>query len=154
MVLLRNPVLPEAGGFVQRRGCLPAPDAQGGHSADGAENLLLLPGHVPSVPGGPAQGQEDDRRLVSTSSPTIADRCPSSQVNEKAGNIIQYGKFYIHELDDLVDIKNDYVTWIQRQMYPMVSLLLVSIPGLAGGRLPVLDVFGPALCVLRLVTAA
>ncbi|XP_037533808.1 probable E3 ubiquitin-protein ligase HERC4 [Nematolebias whitei] len=41
------------------------------------------------------------------------------KVNEKAGNIIQYGKFYIHELDDLVDIKNDYVTWIQRQMYPM-----------------------------------
>lgn len=46
-----------------------------------------------------------------------------SQVNEKAGNLIQYDKFYIHQLDDLVDIKNDYVTWIQRQMYPMVSLL-------------------------------
>uniref|UniRef100_A0AAQ5ZXY8 HECT domain-containing protein n=1 Tax=Amphiprion ocellaris TaxID=80972 RepID=A0AAQ5ZXY8_AMPOC len=48
--------------------------------------------------------------------------------NEKkmAGHIIQYDRFYIHELDDLIDIRNDYVTWIQRQMYPMVSLLLVS----------------------------
>uniref|UniRef100_A0A8D0AQF6 HECT and RLD domain containing E3 ubiquitin protein ligase 4 n=1 Tax=Sander lucioperca TaxID=283035 RepID=A0A8D0AQF6_SANLU len=32
---------------------------------------------------------------------------------------ICYDKFYIHELDDLIDIRNDYVTWIQRQMYPM-----------------------------------
>uniref|UniRef100_A0A4W6FDW7 HECT and RLD domain containing E3 ubiquitin protein ligase 4 n=1 Tax=Lates calcarifer TaxID=8187 RepID=A0A4W6FDW7_LATCA len=45
-------------------------------------------------------------------------------VSERAGHIIQYDKFYIHELDDLIDIRNDYVTWIQRQMYPMVSLLL------------------------------
>ncbi|XP_017279852.1 probable E3 ubiquitin-protein ligase HERC4 [Kryptolebias marmoratus] len=41
------------------------------------------------------------------------------KVNEKAGNIIRYDKFYIHELNDLVDIKNDYVTWVQRQMYQM-----------------------------------
>ncbi|MEQ2192013.1 putative E3 ubiquitin-protein ligase herc4 [Xenoophorus captivus] len=41
------------------------------------------------------------------------------KVNEKAGSIIQYDKFYIHELDDLIDIRNDYVTWIQRQMYPV-----------------------------------
>uniref|UniRef100_A0A672ZVV9 HECT domain-containing protein n=1 Tax=Sphaeramia orbicularis TaxID=375764 RepID=A0A672ZVV9_9TELE len=40
-------------------------------------------------------------------------------VNERAGQIIQYDKFYIHELDDLIDIRNEYVTWIQRQMYPM-----------------------------------
>ncbi|XP_031140033.1 probable E3 ubiquitin-protein ligase HERC4 isoform X4 [Sander lucioperca] len=40
-------------------------------------------------------------------------------VSERAGHIIQYDKFYIHELDDLIDIRNDYVTWIQRQMYPM-----------------------------------
>lgn len=46
------------------------------------------------------------------------------QVNERAGHIIQYDKFYIHELDDLIDIRNDYVTWIQRQMYPPVSLQL------------------------------
>uniref|UniRef100_G3NHP7 HECT domain-containing protein n=1 Tax=Gasterosteus aculeatus aculeatus TaxID=481459 RepID=G3NHP7_GASAC len=30
-----------------------------------------------------------------------------------------YDKFYIHELDELIDIRNDYVTWIQRQMYPL-----------------------------------
>uniref|UniRef100_A0A7N6AFY2 HECT domain-containing protein n=1 Tax=Anabas testudineus TaxID=64144 RepID=A0A7N6AFY2_ANATE len=41
------------------------------------------------------------------------------QVSERAGHIIQYDKFYIHELDDLIDIRNDYVTWIQRQMYPL-----------------------------------
>uniref|UniRef100_A0A671XKK8 HECT and RLD domain containing E3 ubiquitin protein ligase 4 n=1 Tax=Sparus aurata TaxID=8175 RepID=A0A671XKK8_SPAAU len=40
-------------------------------------------------------------------------------VSERAGHIIQYDKFYIHELDELIDIRNDYVTWIQRQMYPM-----------------------------------
>ncbi|CAG04730.1 unnamed protein product, partial [Tetraodon nigroviridis] len=39
-------------------------------------------------------------------------------VNEKAGHIIEYDKFYIHELDDLVDIRNDYITWFQRQMFP------------------------------------
>ncbi|XP_051937211.1 probable E3 ubiquitin-protein ligase HERC4 isoform X2 [Hippocampus zosterae] len=39
-------------------------------------------------------------------------------VNERGGHIIQYDKFYIHELDDLIDIRNDYITWIQRQMYP------------------------------------
>lgn len=43
------------------------------------------------------------------------------QVSEKAGHIIQYDKFYIHELDDLIDIRNDYVTWIQKQMYQSVS---------------------------------
>ncbi|XP_024118863.1 probable E3 ubiquitin-protein ligase HERC4, partial [Oryzias melastigma] len=41
------------------------------------------------------------------------------KVNERAGQIIQYDKFYIHELDELIDIRNDYVTWIQRQMYPL-----------------------------------
>ncbi|XP_056147234.1 probable E3 ubiquitin-protein ligase HERC4 [Lampris incognitus] len=40
-------------------------------------------------------------------------------VSERAGHIIQYDKFYIHELDDLVDIRNDYITWIQQQMYPL-----------------------------------
>uniref|UniRef100_A0A6Q2XX91 HECT domain-containing protein n=1 Tax=Esox lucius TaxID=8010 RepID=A0A6Q2XX91_ESOLU len=42
-------------------------------------------------------------------------------VNERDGHIIQYDKFYIHELDDLIDIRNDYITWIQQQMYSMVS---------------------------------
>lgn len=38
-------------------------------------------------------------------------------VNERAGHVIQYDKFYIHELDELIDIRNDYITWIQKQMY-------------------------------------
>ncbi|XP_006630787.1 probable E3 ubiquitin-protein ligase HERC4 isoform X1 [Lepisosteus oculatus] len=41
------------------------------------------------------------------------------RVNEKAAQIIQYDKFYIHELESLIDIKNDYITWIQQQMYGM-----------------------------------
>uniref|UniRef100_A0A667YA66 HECT and RLD domain containing E3 ubiquitin protein ligase 4 n=1 Tax=Myripristis murdjan TaxID=586833 RepID=A0A667YA66_9TELE len=35
-------------------------------------------------------------------------------VSERAGHIIQYDKFYIHELDDLIDIRNDYITWFQQ----------------------------------------
>uniref|UniRef100_A0A8C1EYU2 HECT and RLD domain containing E3 ubiquitin protein ligase 4 n=1 Tax=Cyprinus carpio carpio TaxID=630221 RepID=A0A8C1EYU2_CYPCA len=44
-------------------------------------------------------------------------------VNERAGQIIQYDKFYIHELDELIDIRNDYVTWFQQQMFSVVSFL-------------------------------
>ncbi|KAK3573582.1 hypothetical protein QTP86_028179 [Hemibagrus guttatus] len=40
-------------------------------------------------------------------------------VNERAGQIIPYDRFYIHELEDLVDIRSDYVTWIQHQMFSM-----------------------------------
>ncbi|XP_074531640.1 putative E3 ubiquitin-protein ligase HERC4 [Halichoeres trimaculatus] len=40
-------------------------------------------------------------------------------VSERAGHIIQYDKFYIHELDELIDIRNDYASWVQRQMFPM-----------------------------------
>ncbi|XP_076021332.1 putative E3 ubiquitin-protein ligase HERC4 isoform X2 [Genypterus blacodes] len=40
-------------------------------------------------------------------------------VSERAGHIIQYDRFYIHELDDLIDIRNDYITWIQQQLYPL-----------------------------------
>lgn len=47
-------------------------------------------------------------------------------MSERAGHIIEYDKFYIHELDDLVDIRNDYVTWFQRQMFPSVSLLVIN----------------------------
>uniref|UniRef100_A0A667XSD0 HECT and RLD domain containing E3 ubiquitin protein ligase 4 n=1 Tax=Myripristis murdjan TaxID=586833 RepID=A0A667XSD0_9TELE len=46
-------------------------------------------------------------------------------VSERAGHIIQYDKFYIHELDDLIDIRNDYITWFQQSFvtlckYPFV----------------------------------
>lgn len=43
------------------------------------------------------------------------------QVNERAGQIIQYDKFYIHEVQDLTDIRNDYVNWLQRKIYGVVS---------------------------------
>uniref|UniRef100_A0AAY5E8U3 HECT domain-containing protein n=1 Tax=Electrophorus electricus TaxID=8005 RepID=A0AAY5E8U3_ELEEL len=36
-------------------------------------------------------------------------------VNERAGQITHYDKFYIHELEELVDIRSDYITWIQQQ---------------------------------------
>ncbi|KAM9395222.1 putative E3 ubiquitin-protein ligase HERC4 isoform 1-T4 [Salvelinus alpinus] len=48
-------------------------------------------------------------------------------VNERAGHIIQYDKFYIHELDDLIDIRNDYITWIQQQMYSMAHDSAVTL---------------------------
>uniref|UniRef100_A0A8C1TXY4 HECT and RLD domain containing E3 ubiquitin protein ligase 4 n=1 Tax=Cyprinus carpio TaxID=7962 RepID=A0A8C1TXY4_CYPCA len=40
----------------------------------------------------------------------------------RAGQIIQYDKFYIHELDELIDIRNDYVTWFQQQMFSVVTM--------------------------------
>ncbi|XP_053163447.1 probable E3 ubiquitin-protein ligase HERC4 isoform X4 [Hemicordylus capensis] len=41
------------------------------------------------------------------------------RVNERSGQIIQYDKFYIHEIQDLIDIRNDYFNWIQQQAYGM-----------------------------------
>ncbi|KAJ8248211.1 hypothetical protein GJAV_G00239610 [Gymnothorax javanicus] len=38
-------------------------------------------------------------------------------VNERAGHILQYDRFYIHELGDLIDIRGDYINWIQQQVY-------------------------------------
>uniref|UniRef100_A0A8C6VII4 HECT and RLD domain containing E3 ubiquitin protein ligase 4 n=1 Tax=Naja naja TaxID=35670 RepID=A0A8C6VII4_NAJNA len=43
------------------------------------------------------------------------------RVNERGGQIIQYDRFYIHEIQDLIDIRNDYFNWIQQQAYGMVS---------------------------------
>uniref|UniRef100_A0A4W3GDE1 HECT and RLD domain containing E3 ubiquitin protein ligase 4 n=1 Tax=Callorhinchus milii TaxID=7868 RepID=A0A4W3GDE1_CALMI len=37
------------------------------------------------------------------------------------GQIIHYAKFYIHELQDLIDIRNDYITWIQHHAFRMVT---------------------------------
>uniref|UniRef100_A0A4X1TP51 HECT and RLD domain containing E3 ubiquitin protein ligase 4 n=2 Tax=Sus scrofa TaxID=9823 RepID=A0A4X1TP51_PIG len=41
------------------------------------------------------------------------------RVNEKTGQIIQYDKFYIHEVQELIDIRNDYINWVQQQAYGM-----------------------------------
>uniref|UniRef100_A0A674IPB3 HECT and RLD domain containing E3 ubiquitin protein ligase 4 n=1 Tax=Terrapene triunguis TaxID=2587831 RepID=A0A674IPB3_9SAUR len=37
----------------------------------------------------------------------------------------RYDKFYIHEIQDLIDIRNDYINWIQQQAYGMVSFLFL-----------------------------
>ncbi|XP_015278748.1 PREDICTED: probable E3 ubiquitin-protein ligase HERC4 isoform X3 [Gekko japonicus] len=49
------------------------------------------------------------------------------RVNEKGGQIIQYDKFYIHELQDLIDIRNDYFSWVQQQAYGMLADIPVTI---------------------------
>ncbi|XP_004701437.1 probable E3 ubiquitin-protein ligase HERC4 [Echinops telfairi] len=41
------------------------------------------------------------------------------RVNEKTGQIIQYDKFYIHEVQEFIDIRNDYINWVQQQAYGM-----------------------------------
>ncbi|XP_053778675.1 probable E3 ubiquitin-protein ligase HERC4 isoform X4 [Desmodus rotundus] len=41
------------------------------------------------------------------------------RVNEKTGQIIQYDKFYVHEVQELIDIRNDYINWVQQQAYGM-----------------------------------
>ncbi|KAK0149921.1 putative E3 ubiquitin-protein ligase HERC4 [Merluccius polli] len=57
-------------------------------------------------------------RLLEILHAKLKDVLYYSQVSDRTGHIIQYDKFYIHELDDLTDIRNDYVTWIQQQMFP------------------------------------
>uniref|UniRef100_A0A8C9WK70 HECT and RLD domain containing E3 ubiquitin protein ligase 4 n=1 Tax=Scleropages formosus TaxID=113540 RepID=A0A8C9WK70_SCLFO len=44
--------------------------------------------------------------------------------------IIQYDKFYIHELDDLIDIKNDYINWIHvlSHQVPEIPVTLCRYP--------------------------
>ncbi|KAG8435258.1 hypothetical protein GDO86_013274 [Hymenochirus boettgeri] len=49
------------------------------------------------------------------------------RVNEKSGQIIPYDKFYIHEIQDFVDIQKDYINWIQHQAYGMVPDAQVTI---------------------------
>ncbi|KAL0964222.1 hypothetical protein UPYG_G00321040 [Umbra pygmaea] len=48
-------------------------------------------------------------------------------VNERASHIIEYDKFYINELDDLIDIRNDYITWFQQQMYSVTHDSAVTL---------------------------
>ena len=56
--------LPEAGGAVQGGGGVPAEDAQGGDPPGGAEDLHLLPAHVPPAPGDPARGGRREQICV------------------------------------------------------------------------------------------
>lgn len=53
------------------------------------------------------------------------------RVNEKSSQIIPYDKFYIHEIQDFVDIRNDYVNWIQQRALgvgPDGSLTICTYP--------------------------
>ena len=38
-----------------------------------------------------------------------------NNVNEQNGQIIPYNKFYINDLKDKVNLKGDYVHWVQTQ---------------------------------------
>ncbi|XP_030058993.1 putative E3 ubiquitin-protein ligase HERC4 isoform X2 [Microcaecilia unicolor] len=49
------------------------------------------------------------------------------RVNEKSGQIIQYDKFYIHEVQDYIDIRNDYINWFQQQAFGMVADVPITI---------------------------
>ncbi|KAM6130610.1 putative E3 ubiquitin-protein ligase HERC4 isoform 2-T3 [Phoenicopterus ruber ruber] len=48
------------------------------------------------------------------------------RVNER-GQVIQYDRFYIHEIQDLIDIRNDYVNWVQQQVFGMLTDIPVTI---------------------------
>ncbi|XP_052020470.1 probable E3 ubiquitin-protein ligase HERC4 isoform X2 [Apodemus sylvaticus] len=49
------------------------------------------------------------------------------RVNEKTGQLIQYDKFYIHEVQELIDIRNDYINWVQQQAYGVLADIPVTI---------------------------
>ena len=38
-----------------------------------------------------------------------------NHVNEQNGQVIPYSSFYINDLKDKVDIKSDYLSWVQLQ---------------------------------------
>ena len=49
-----------------------------------------------------------------------------NHVNEQNGQIIPYNHFYIPELRDKVDIRTDYVNWVQ-QLKMMNSVSYITI---------------------------
>lgn len=121
--------LSEAGGVVQEGCGLSSPNAQTGNSLCWAKNFQLFPGHFASISGNFAccknKREEKKKTLDSNVYKSLLTIVLLLQVSERAGHIIEYDKFYIHELDDLVDIRNDYITWFQRQMFPSVSPLVI-----------------------------
>lgn len=134
VVDLGAPRVSAFGRFIPGRGVVPSPDAQSWDSLGRVQDLHLLLGHFLKAPGAPAQSEELHLKPRILPLPHFpAWSVSSSQVNERAGQIIRYDKFYIHELDELIDIRHDYVTWIQRQMYPLVSdvRLLVAPPSVS-----------------------
>nr|XP_033798714.1 probable E3 ubiquitin-protein ligase HERC4 isoform X2 [Geotrypetes seraphini] len=49
------------------------------------------------------------------------------RVNERSGQIIQYDKFYIQEVQDYIDIRNDYINWFQQQAYGVAADVPITI---------------------------
>lgn len=135
VVHLGAPSFSAAGWIVQGCGGVSAPDAQDGNSCSWAEDFQQFSGLIPPTPGDPAHGRSWKKtplmcyiscwihRVIEQLLTTL--NVSLLQVSERAGHIIQYDKFYIHELDELIDIRNDYVTWIQRQIYQSVSPLMI-----------------------------
>ncbi|XP_018429019.1 PREDICTED: probable E3 ubiquitin-protein ligase HERC4 [Nanorana parkeri] len=53
------------------------------------------------------------------------------RVNEKSAQIIPYDKFYIHEIQDFINIQKEYVDWMQQRMHgagPDGSLTICTYP--------------------------
>lgn len=122
VVYIWGHTLSEDGGVVQGSCGLPASDAQTWNSIYWAENFQLLPGHIAPISENVACCKNEKEKIYIISIwKSLLTNVLLLQVSERAGHIIEYDKFYIHELDDLVDIRNDYITWFQRQMFPSVS---------------------------------
>uniref|UniRef100_A0A8B9CVD5 HECT-type E3 ubiquitin transferase n=1 Tax=Anser brachyrhynchus TaxID=132585 RepID=A0A8B9CVD5_9AVES len=49
------------------------------------------------------------------------------EILHRVWQVIQYDRFYIHEIQDLIDIRNDYVNWVQQQMFGMVRLTDIPV---------------------------
>ncbi|XP_064450768.1 probable E3 ubiquitin-protein ligase HERC4 isoform X5 [Mirounga angustirostris] len=79
------------------------------------------------------------------------------RVNEKSGQIIQYDKFYIHEVQELIDIRNDYINWVQQQAYGMtfedsdLFHLIGVICGLAIYNFTIVDLHFPLALYKKLL---
>ncbi|ELK09597.1 Putative E3 ubiquitin-protein ligase HERC4 [Pteropus alecto] len=70
------------------------------------------------------------------------------RVNEKTGQIIQYDKFYIHEVQELIDIRNDYINWVQQQAYGMMAIDQAHRQNVSSLFLPVIESVNPCLILV------
>ncbi|XP_020853826.1 putative E3 ubiquitin-protein ligase HERC4 isoform X3 [Phascolarctos cinereus] len=70
------------------------------------------------------------------------------RVNERTGQIIQYDKFYIHEVQELIDIRNDYINWVQQQAYGMMAIDQAHRQNVSSLFLPVIESVNPCLILV------
>uniref|UniRef100_A0A8C3U6H3 HECT-type E3 ubiquitin transferase n=1 Tax=Catharus ustulatus TaxID=91951 RepID=A0A8C3U6H3_CATUS len=47
------------------------------------------------------------------------------EILHRVRQVIQYDRFYIHEIQDLIDIRNDYANWFQQQVLGMVNIPVI-----------------------------